>query len=244
MIKKLLILVILTSAALVARGEEPLTDDAKQKKYPAKVNRNQRPKSLAANWPRWAVHSNLLGFVQFGPVVSGEYCITRDLTFSAHVRFTPVGALTPILHQAKTDNGGRPDRFSGIAFGGGPLWFFQIWNDKAYVGLTGEYEMSNVLYLEDFVNEWERENRKVIAMFNTGYRFMFGQKLIPASSRKADQFIRDGLFLNAGIYAGAEWNRYIWDYTDPAVGSDDLTPREGTEIKPFGMLELSVGLEF
>lgn len=242
--KKFLILLILISLAAVARGEDPPPGDSQQKKYPEKVNRNQRPKSLAANWPRWAVHSNLLGFVQFGPVLSGEYNITRKITLAAHARFSSVGALTPILHQAETDGGGRPDRFTGIAFGGGPLWFFDIRKDKAYVGLTGEYEMSNVLYLEDFVNEWERDNRKVIAMINTGYRFMFGQKLIPASSRKTDQFIRDGLFLNAGIYAGAEWNSFRWDYTEPGVGTDDLSPREGTEIKPFGMLELSVGLEF
>ncbi len=242
--KRFLILLVLISAVSIARGEDPCIGDELQKKYPEKVNRNQRPKSSATNWPRWTVHSNLLGFVQFGPVLSGEFNITRNLTLSAHARFSSLGALTPILYQAEPDDGGRPDRFSGIAFGGGPLWFFEIKNDKAYVGLTGEYELSNVLYLEDYVNEWERDNRKVIAMLNTGYRFMFGQKLIPASSRKADQFIRDGLFLNAGIYAGAEWNRYQWDYTEAGVGSGDLTPRSGTEVKPFGMLELSVGLEF
>ncbi|MCU0457630.1 MAG: hypothetical protein MUE37_00875 [Bacteroidales bacterium] len=242
--KKFLILVILISAVAVARGEEPWTGDASQKKYPEKVNRNQKPKSLATNWPRWAVHSNLLGFVQFGPVLTGEFNITRNLTLSAHARFSSVGALTPVLHQAEADNGGRPDRFSGIAFGGGPVWFFKIKKDKAYAGILGEYEVSDVLYLEDFVNEWNRDNRKAIVMVNTGYRFMFGQKLIPASSRKTDRFIREGLFLNTGIYAGAEWNKYRWDYTEPGVGSDDLTPREGTEMKPFGMLELSVGIEF
>lgn len=242
--KKYLILLVLILAASAVRAEEPWASDAFQKKYPAKVNRNQRPKSLASSWPRWAVHSNLLGFVQFGPVVSGEYNFTRKFTLSAHARFSPVGALTPILHQADTDGGGRPDRFSGIAFGGGPLWFFKFRKDKAYVGLLGEYEMSDVLYLEDYVNEWNRDNRKVILMVNTGYRFMFGQKLIPASSRKGDLFLREGLFLNAGICAGAERNVYKWDYTEPGVGLDDPSPREGKEFKPFGMLELSVGLEF
>jgi len=139
--KRFLILLVLVSAAAVVRGEEPLSSEGLQKKYPVNVNKNQRPKSLAARWPRWAVHSNLLGFVQFGPVVTAEYNITRQLTLSAHARFSSVGALTPILHQAEADNGGRPDNFSGIAFGGGPLWFFKFRKDKAYVGLIGEYEM-------------------------------------------------------------------------------------------------------
>lgn len=242
--KRFLILLVLVSAAAVVRGEDPWSSEAMQKKYPLKVNKNQKPKSLAASWPRWALHSNLLGFVQFGPVVTGEYNITRQLTLSAHARFSSVGALTPILHQAETDNGGRPDSFSGIAFGGGPLSFFKVRKDKAYVGLIGEYEISDVLYLEDYVNEWNRDNRKIIVMANAGYRFMFGQKLIPASSRKGDLFLREGLFLNAGVYAGAERNEFKWDYTEPGVGADDLSPRKGKEIKPFGMLELSLGLEF
>lgn len=242
--KKFLILLVLVSLPAILCAEEPWSSDALQKKYPTKVNKNQKPKSLAASWPRWSVHSNLLGFVQFGPVVSAEYNFTRSLTLSAHARFSPVGALTPILHQAGTDNGGRPDRFSGIAFGGGPLWFFKFRKDKAYVGIVGEYEMSDVTYMVDYVNEWNQDNRKVILMVNTGYRFMFGQKLIPTSSRKGDQFLREGLFLNTGIYAGAERNMFKWDYTEPGVGADDPSPRNGTEIRPFGMLELSVGLEF
>ena len=104
--------------------------------------------------------------------------------------------------------------------------------------------MSDVLYLEDYVNEWNQDNSKIIAMVNAGYRFMFGQKLIPASSRKGDLFLRDGLFLNAGVYVGAERNQYRWAYTDPEADGSDTSPREGKEIKPFGMFELSLGLEF
>ncbi len=212
--------------------------------YPTRVSKNIKPKSLAASFPRWGVHSNLLGFVQFGPVLSAEYNLTRKLSLNTHVRFSSVGALTPILHQADVDKGGRPDQFSGIAFGGGPIYFFKTKVDKAYLGLLFEYEMSDVLYQEDYFNEWNRDNRKMILMLNTGYRFMFGEKLIPATNRKIDKFIRKGLFLNTGINIGAERNKYDWHYTEPGAGEDDLTPREGTEIKPFGMLEVSVGLEF
>ena len=242
--KKVLILTVLILTSLFASGEEPWSSVTYQQDYPTRVNKNSRPKSLAASFPRWAIHSNLLGFVQFGPVLSAEYNLTRKLSFNTHVRFSSVGALTPILHQADVDKGGRPDHFSGIAFGGGPIYFFKTKVDRAYLGLIFEYEMSDVLYLEDYFNEWTRDNRKMILMLNTGYRFMFGEKLIPASNRKIDKFIREGLFLNTGIYFGAERNKYDWRYTEPGAGEDDLTPRAGTEIKPFGMLEVSVGLEF
>jgi hypothetical protein len=242
--KKILILTLLVLASLLARGEEPWSSGPAQQNYPGKVSKNFKPKSAATSFPRWAVHSNLLGFVQFGPVLSVEYGFTRNLALNAHARFSSVGALTPILYQADIDRGGRPDQFSGIAFGGGPMWFFKTRKDKAYVGLLFEYEMSDALYMQDYVNEWNRDNRKMILMLNSGYRFRFGQKVIPGSGRKFDQFIRESLFLNTGIYLGAERNKYNWDYTETGVGADDLTPREGTEIKPFGMLEVSVGMEF
>jgi len=242
--KKVLILMVLLLAPALVMGEDPLSPDLSQQKYPARVSKNNRPKTQANNFPRWAVHSNLLGFVQFGPVVSAEYNITRKITFNSHVRFSSVGALSPILHQADVDRGGRPDQFSGIAFGGGPLYFFKTKQDKVYVGIMFEYEMSDALYQEDYVNEWSQENSKMILMVNTGYRYMFGEKLIPATNRKVDKFIRKGLFLNTGIYLGAERNNYNWHYTDPEADESDPTPRSGTEFKPFGMLEVSVGLEF
>jgi hypothetical protein len=84
----------------------------------------------------------------------------------------------------------------------------------------------------------------MILMLNSGYRFRFGQKLIPGSYRQFDKFIRESLFVNTGIYLGAERNQYVWQYNDPEADNTDPTPREGTEIKPFGMLEVSVGIEF
>lgn len=242
--KKVVILLVLISASAFVSAEEPWPTGPFQQKYPTAVSKNKKPKSLAASFPRWAIHSNLLGFVQFGPLVSAEYNFSRKLSFNAHVRFSSVGALTPILHQADVDRGGRPDQFSGIAFGGGPLYFFKTKKDKAYLGLDFEYEMSDVLYQEDYINEWNQDNRKMLLMLNTGYRFMFGEKLIPATNRKIDKFIRKGLFLNTGIYIGAERNKYNWHYTDPEADESDPTPRSGIEFKPFGMLEVSVGLEF
>jgi hypothetical protein len=242
--KIVLILTLLISTTLHASGEEPWSSGTVQQKYPGQVSKNYKPKSAAASFPRWAVHSNLLGFVQFGPVVSIEHSFTRNLTLNVHGRFSPVGALTPILYQADVDRGGRPDQFSGIAFGGGPMWFFNTKKDRVYAGIMFEYEMSDALYMEGYVNEWSSDNRKIIMMLNSGYRFRFGQKMIAGSGRKFGQFIREGLFVNTGVYLGAERNNYSWDYTEPGAGEDDLTPREGTEIRPFGMVEVSLGMEF
>ncbi len=242
--KKVLILIVLISTSIIVSGEEPWSSAPSQQDYPVKVNKKYKPKSGAASFPRWGLHSNLLGFVQFGPVVSLEYNFTRHITLSAHVRFPSVGALTKMIYEADVDRGGRPDKFSGIAFGGGPLYFFNVKKDKAYAGILFEYEMADALYQEDYVNEWTQDNKKMILMLNSGYRFRFGQKIIPGEHRQFDKFIREGLFVNTGIYLGAERNQYIWKYNDPEADNTDPTPREGTEIRPFGMLEVSVGLEF
>jgi hypothetical protein len=242
--KKVLILIVLILASVIVRGEEPWASTLYQQDYPAKVGKNYKPKSAANNFPRWAVHSNLLGFVQFGPVVSVEYGLTRHITLNAHARFPSVGALTKMIYEADVDRGGRPDKLSGIAFGGGPIYFFDVKKDKAYAGILFEYEMADALYQEDYVNEWSQDNKKMILMLNSGYRFRFSEKNIPGSHREFDKFIRKGLFVNAGIYLGAERNEYVWQYNDPEADNTDPTPREGTEIKPFGMLEVSVGIEF
>jgi len=242
--KKALILIILIAASVIVRGEEPWASALYQQDYPAKVGKKYKPKSAANNFPRWALHSNLLGFVQFGPVVSAEYNFTRHITLNGHVRFPSLGALTKMIYEADVDRGGRPDKLSGIAFGGGPMYFFTVKKDKAYAGILFEYEMTDALYQEDYVNEWSQDNSKMILMLNSGYRFRFGQKIIPGAHRQFDKFIRDALFVNTGIYLGAERNEYVWKYNDPDADNTDPTPREGTEIKPFGMLEVSVGIEF
>ena len=242
--KKVLLLIFLISFSVIVTGEEPFLSGSLQTKYPAKVGQNNKPKSQKNNFPRWAVHANLLGFVQFGPVVSVEYGVSRHFVLNAHVRFPSLGALTKATYEADLDRGGRPDNYSGIAFGGGPLYFFDVKKDKAYAGLLFEYEISNVLYQEGYVNEWSQDNNKMILMLNSGYRFRFGQKLIQGPNRKFDKFIREGLFLNTGVYVGAEKNNYTWNYTDPAAGIDDTRPRQGDKIKAFGMVEISVGMEF
>jgi len=242
--KKVLILIVLISTSIIVSGEEPWSFVPYQQDYPGKVNKKSKPKSKAASFSKWTAHSNLLGFVQFGPVVSLEHNFTRHITLNAHARFPSVGALTKMIYEADVDRGGRPDKFSGIAFGGGPLYFFTVKKDLAYAGILFEYEMANALYQEDYVNEWTQDNKKMILMLNSGYRFRFGQKLIPGPHRQFDKFIREKLFLNTGIYLGAERNQYVWKYNDPDADNSDPTPREGTKIRPFGMFEVSVGLEF
>jgi hypothetical protein len=160
--KKVLILIVLISASIIVRGEEPWSSGSSQQDYPGKVGKNYKPKSAANNFPKWAVHSNLLGFVQFGPVVSTEYNFTRHFSLNAHARFPSVGALTKILYEADVDRGGRPDKLSGIAFGGGPIYFFNVKKDKAYAGILFEYEMADALYQKDYVNEYIELNFRIL----------------------------------------------------------------------------------
>ena len=85
--KKVLLLIFLISFSVIVLGEEPFLSGSLQTKYPVKVGQNNKPKSLKNDFPRWAVHANLLGFVQLGPVVSVEYGVSRHFVLNAHVRF-------------------------------------------------------------------------------------------------------------------------------------------------------------
>lgn len=242
--RKLALLSFLCLICAGTRAEELASSTAPTDRYPSGVSKKYRPKSIKYNFRRWAVHSNLLGFVQFGPSISADYFVSRHIALDAHARFTSLGALRSMIYSADVDRGGRPDKLAGIAFGGGPLYFFDVKKDKAYTGILFEYEMTDALYLEDYFNEWSQDNRKMLLMLNTGYRFRFAEKIIPGPHRRFDKFFRKSFFLNTGVYIGAEKNNFRWDYNDPNAGAGDMSPREGSKIMPFGMLEVSVGLEF
>ena len=61
-------------------------------------------------------------------------------------------------------------------------------------------------------------------MFNGGYRFRFNE----------------GLYINTGAFLGAAHNSWNWYYIDTSYGPGN----EGSDLIPFGMLEVSFGLEF
>jgi hypothetical protein len=173
---------------------------------------------------KFAISVNPLGFVQFGPLASLEVGVTKSLVVNAHVRFPSVGLLTYVMHE---DDDGL-DELSGIAFGAGSVYFFGKQRSKPYAGVLLEYEMLEKLYAQDDPWEWEETNNTGVFVCNGGYRFRF----------------KGGFFINTGAYLGAAFSKYKWNYTDPDYVSYEDETFEGTDITPFGMVEVTVGIEF
>lgn len=173
---------------------------------------------------RFAISINPLGFVQFGPVVNAEFGIRDDIVINTHVRISVLGMLTYVIKY----HADGLDALGGIAFGGGAIKFFGEKNHKPYVGILLEYDHSSAVYGKYEQWEWSQIDRTIVFIFNGGYRFRFD----------------GGLFINTGAYLGAATGIYEWTYADPSYGTYDNTSRTGTTLTPFGMLEVSLGMEF
>ncbi len=173
---------------------------------------------------KFALSLNPLGFVQFGPVISAEFGVKDDIAINTHVRIPTLGVLSWVIR----DHSDGLDEMSGIAFGGGLLKFFGENQHKPYMGVLLEYDQFSAEYALGEQWEWYKDEKAIVFIFNGGYRFRFGE----------------GFFINTGAYLGAATGRYQWEYSDVSYGTIDSDPREGTSVTPFGMLEVTVGLEF
>ena len=243
--KRFILILAISLAAGLQAGADGSDGSGSEPYSPSAAAPKRRPmKNRKIEQPKWAFQSNLAGFVQFGPDLTVEYSPANRFVLNGHVRFPSLGALTKVANEEDTDEGGRPDQYSGYVFGGGAYYTFDNKKDKVYMGLLFDYEMAEMLFLEGYYEERSREEKNMILMLNGGYRFRFNQKLRPGPYRKADQFIREGLFVNTGFYLGAIRSNYSWDYTDPNAGVGDTSPRNGIEFRPYGMIEISVGIEF
>jgi hypothetical protein len=176
--------------------------------------------------PRIAVHANPVGYFMFGPVVSLEAGLTKHLVLNGHVRFSSIGKMTK--ETIYTDEEDIPDELTGIAFGGGPLYFFGKRLSKPYAGILFEYDKADVKYatIEDWA--WQQNDKSMLFMVNAGYRLRF----------------KFGLFINAGIYGGVAKVKSHWDYIDIPYGSDDPSPRDQDLTKPYIQADISVGFGF
>lgn len=177
------------------------------------------------NISRFALSVNPLGFVQFGPMINAEFGITKNLVLNAHVRFPTLGLLTIYTYD---DDGVNPDELSGYAFGGGMIYFFGEKRNKPYAGAMIEYQKAVLIYDQGETWETEETDNSIGLVLNGGYRFRF----------------KGGFFINTGAYLGAAYTTYTWFYTDPSYVSYDYDEFDGTEIFPFGMVEVTVGIEF
>lgn len=216
--------------ASMAFGQEPKTNPVKPPAIPKEYfktgedNKAGEDKTSAYPISRIALSVNPLGFAQFGPMVNIEVGVTERLLVNAHVRFPTLGVLTYVVNY---DDDGL-DKLSGIAFGAGSIYFFGEKRSKPYAGILLEYEKLEMIYAQDESWEWKNEDDNGIFILNGGYRFRF----------------KGGFFINTGAYLGAALSSYKWYYTDPDYGQDDPEAREGNEVTPFGMVEVTVGVEF
>lgn len=165
-----------------------------------------------------------LGLIQFGPSFSAELKIRKNLIMNARIRLPALGELSYVI-QARTDG---LNEFSGIAWGGGLIYLAGNNMNKPYIGFIVEYYSTRGLYAENEEWEWSRNDKAVMLFLNAGYRFRFA----------------GGYFINAGALCGIAMDKYNWEYTVPVYGLNDKRNRNGSLFAPFGMLELSIGIEF
>ena len=172
---------------------------------------------------KFALSINPLGFIQFGPVINAEFGIKENIALNTHVRFPSLGVLTYVL---KYHDDGL-DELSGIAFGGGLIYFFGENMSKPYVGGMLEYHRTESLYAKNEGWEWSQIDRSGVFIFNGGYRWRFV----------------GGFFVNTGVFFGAAMGNYDWEYADPSYDLDEPSG-DGKDVTPFGMFEVTLGIEF
>jgi hypothetical protein len=166
----------------------------------------------------FAVSINPLGLFQYGPTVSVEFGMTRNLIFHAHIRFKAFG-LRSSREEGYND---LSEALGDVALGGGPIYFFGTRQWKPYLGLildctfTGANNYANTTTLNP------SSTVTITYMLNTGYRIRFN----------------NGCFVNGGIFAGISGKTLRWDSVDAN------TSNYQHEHKPFFMGELTFGFEF
>lgn len=173
---------------------------------------------------KFALSVNPLGFVQFGPLASAEIGLSKSMVLNLHVRFPSLGLLTYAVNYEEEGL----DKLSGIAFGGGPIYFFGKKRSKPYLGVLLDFEMLKKMVAKDETWEWEETDNTGVFIVNGGYRFRF----------------KSGFFINTGAFLGVAMTSYKWKYTDPDYVSYEDEEFKGTDIYPGGMVEVTVGIEF
>ena len=127
-------------------------------------------------------------------MVNAEFGVTKNLIINTHVRFATLGLLTYVVK----DEDGDLDELTGMAYGGGVLYFFGEKRNKPYLGMMGEFEKTKNIYAAN--EDWEayEDDESVIIMFNGGYRFRFNS----------------GYFINTGAFLGVARCHWFYRHSD------------------------------
>lgn len=172
---------------------------------------------------------NPLGFLQFGPIVQGEFKVGPSTMIGPHVRFSGLGLLYHlVVEYDQTD-------FTSMAFGMDCKQFFgpKTSANKFYVGGLMEYGWGtgtndSEIFVYDpnsGVSYWKDVNAKMKHTYlsftaNGGYRWRFSK-----------------MSLSVGLLAG-----FAQELTDERTSPNPTKFSE--DIRAFAMAELGLGFEF
>ena len=195
---------------------EKITKEAKRK-----VSRTEEEEGKPI---RSGILFNPLGFLQFGPIVTGEFKVAPNTVIGPQIRFSGLGIL---YHVVASDENTNSVDVSSMAIGINFKQFFENPDspNRFYVGAAFEYGWGGTEGASDYGRSWEGEHSNWDFMSNFGYRWRFPSNF----------------FLNAGLFAGvAQTTKDDWWYID----SPRIIHSNDTKTYIFGMLELSLGWEF
>lgn len=167
---------------------------------------------------------NLLGVIQFGPIIQYEFSVSDNLYLYPSLR---IGYLGYLYHVAwgvtSSDSDYLTSPCLGLGFGirgfspnpsGGAVY---------YGGLI-EYNTAKAVWSEKETDETYEKYSGLAIMGNFGYRWRY----------------ESGMFLNVGIYGGPNITLSDKEFNK----SDDSLKDEYSEMRFIGFLELSFGWEF
>lgn len=175
---------------------------------------------------RFGIYANPLGFVQFGPIAGMELTIASRVVLDAHARFSSVGLLMYVVTESK--DGGTPYKVSGMGLGGGLKYMIPSRIGGLYLGMYIENGWQTQYYDENEPWIWQEDVKYFVTAANIGYKFKFSS----------------GFFLKTGaIFGTANVFEDKWYYTRNYNGDSSIHDA-GSEVQPFGMLELGLGIEF
>ena len=189
---------------------------------------HETPVNLSANDDKpvsFGFYFNPAGFLMFGPMVGMEFIINSRFIIDLHYR-NPLGLLSYVV--AIDDEEGWPEKVGGFGFGGGFKYLTHGKIGGLYTGIMFEYTEHRYTYATDEDWAWESAWPAVLIMAPIGYRFKFNSGF----------FISTGALIGAAIPTDPTW-QYLNSYNDDSsIHADD------DSVKPFGMLEVSLGFTF
>jgi hypothetical protein len=175
---------------------------------------------------KFGIYVNPLGLLQFGPMAGAEIVIHSHLVIDGHVRFSSLGALMYVT--TKDEDDGKPYKISGLGVGLSVKYLAASRNGGFYAGMLFEEASQKQYYAEEQEWTWQSEIHYFVCAPNLGYKFAF----------------KNGFYVNTGVIIGAAFvYKDEWHHTKN-YDNDSAIHENGSSVRLFGMLELTLGYDF